>query len=338
MRPGWAARVVDGPDTDGGRPRAEGDHAVRTPIAIEQLSKVYGEVAALSDVSFTARPGRVTGFLGPNGAGKTSTLRVLLGLDAATAGTATIAGSAYARSTDRSPRRRVALGRRLPSRPQRARPPARSRAGRRHPGRARRRRARAASASPTPPTAGRRLLARHAPAPRPRRPPCSATPDALVLDEPINGLDPDGIRWIRGFLRALAAEGRTVLLSSHVLSEVSQTVDDVVVIARGRIVIRRARSPISRRRRARVRVDALDRRRSPRRSPPPAPASTRRAARPRPRRRRPRRRRCGARSPWRPAIALTPLSAGRDGLESVFLASRRTRRSGARPHQREAAA
>lgn len=228
-----------------------------TPLAVERLSKVYGEVTALSDVSFTARPGRVTGFLGPNGAGKTSTLRILLGLNAPTSGTATIAGVPY-RALDR-PLARV--GGSLS-------------ADVFHPGRSGRAHLRAVALAAGIPTAradavleqvglahaGQRAVGGYSLGMRQRLGLASALlgdPDALVLDEPINGLDPDGIRWMRGLLRALADEGRTVLLSSHVLSEVQQTVDDVVVIRHGRIVFDGPLSDLDAGT-ARVRVDALD--------------------------------------------------------------------------------
>ncbi len=215
-----------------------------TPLAVERLSKVYGEVTALSDVSFTAQPGRVTGFLGPNGAGKTSTLRILLGLNTATAGTATIAGVPY-RALDR-PLARV--GGSLS-------------ADVFHPGRSGRSHLRALSLAAGIPTAradavleqvglehaGRRAVGGYSLGMRQR----------LGLASALLG-DPDGIRWMRGLLRALADEGRTVLLSSHVLSEVQQTVDDVVVIRHGRIVFDGPLSDLEAGT-ARVRVDALDR-------------------------------------------------------------------------------
>ncbi|KQV26406.1 ATP-binding cassette domain-containing protein [Yonghaparkia sp. Root332] len=290
-----------------------------TPLAVERLSKVYGEVTALSDVSFTARPGRVTGFLGPNGAGKTSTLRILLGLNAPTAGTATIAGLPY-RALDR-PLARV--GGSLS-------------ADVFHPGRSARDHLRALALAAGIPTsradavlqqvglahAARRAVGGYSLGMRQRLGLASALlgdPDALVLDEPINGLDPDGIRWMRGLLRALADEGRTVLLSSHVLSEVQQTVDDAVVIRRGRIVFDGPLSDLEAGT-AQVRVDALDR-------PALAAALAAAGARVEP-----------AEQPGHglvvagldaartgevardAGIALTHLSDEGDGLESVFLA------------------
>lgn len=229
-----------------------------TPLAVEGLTKLYGPVTALRDVSFEARPGRVTGFLGPNGAGKTSTLRILLGLNRPTAGSATIAGVPYRELP--TPMARV--GGSLSSD---VFHPARS--GRAH-------LIAVALAGGIPLSrvdivleqvglthAARRAVGGYSLGMRQRLGLAGALlgdPDALVLDEPINGLDPDGIRWMRGFLRALADEGRTVLLSSHVLSEVQQTVDDVVVIRHGRIVFDGPLSTLEQGT-ARVRVDATDR-------------------------------------------------------------------------------
>jgi ABC-2 type transport system ATP-binding protein len=229
-----------------------------TPLVIDSLTKVYGEVTALRDVSFSAAPGRVTGFLGPNGAGKTSTLRILLGLNRPTAGSALIDGQRY-RDLEHPARR---VGGSLS-------------ADVFHPGRSGRAhllalalaagidRARVdlvleqvgLSAAARQPVGGYSLGMRQ------RLGLASALlgdPAALVLDEPINGLDPDGIRWMRSLLRSLAAEGRTVLLSSHVLSEVQQTVDDVVVIRHGRIVFDGTLDALESGT-SRVRVDATDR-------------------------------------------------------------------------------
>ena len=229
-----------------------------TPLTVESLTKVYGEVTALRDVSFTAQPGRVTGFLGPNGAGKTSTLRILLGLNRPTAGRALIDGQRY-RDLD-APLRRV--GGSLSSDVF-------------HPGRSgrdhlltlalasgiERARVDAVLTQVGLADAGRRRVGGYSLGMRQRLGLAAALlgdPDALVLDEPINGLDPDGIRWMRGLLRYLADEGRTVLLSSHVLSEVQQTVDDVVVIRHGRIAFDGPLETLEAGT-ARVRVDAADR-------------------------------------------------------------------------------
>jgi ABC-2 type transport system ATP-binding protein len=205
-------------------------------VAVRGLTKRFGTVTAVDDLSFTVRPGRVTGFLGPNGAGKTTTLRTLLGLVTPTAGSATIGGRRYVDLAD--PQRSVG---------------ALLEASSFHSGRTARNSLRVA-AGPAGVSDARvdELLALvDLTAAADRRvgefslgmrqrlglaQALLADPGVLVLDEPANGLDPEGIVWLRGLLRALAAEGRTVLVSSHVLSEVQQTVDDVVIIARGRLV------------------------------------------------------------------------------------------------------
>ncbi len=205
-------------------------------IDVAGLSKRFGGTTAVDDLSFTVRPGVVTGFLGPNGAGKTTTLRCLLGLVRPDAGTAAIGGHAYRDLRD--PLRTVGAALESSSF---------------HPGRSARAHlevlALAAGLDPRrseellalvglTEVAGRRVSG-FSLGMRQRLALAQALlgdPPVLLLDEPANGLDPAGIAWLRGFLRALAAEGRTVLVSSHVLGEVQQTVDDVVVIARGRLV------------------------------------------------------------------------------------------------------
>jgi ABC-2 type transport system ATP-binding protein len=182
------------------------------------------------------REGAVTGFLGPNGAGKTTTLRMVLGLARPSEGTATIQGRRYVELDE--PARTVGANLEV--------------AGA-HPGRSGRNHLRALAAmAGLPPSrvdevlrlvelesAADRRAGKYSLGMR-QRLGLAATllgdPRVLVLDEPANGLDPQGIRWLRDFLRAMAAEGRTVLVSSHVLAEVAQTVDDVVVIHRGRLV------------------------------------------------------------------------------------------------------
>jgi ABC-2 type transport system ATP-binding protein len=205
-------------------------------LEVRGLTKRFGPVTAVQDLSFTVRPGRVTGFLGPNGAGKTTTLRCLLGLVAPTSGTATIGGRRYVDLPD--PLREVG---------------ALLEASSFHAGRTARDSLRVAALPAgvderridavldlvglTP--AARRRVGEFSLGMRQRlglAQALLADPGVLVLDEPANGLDPEGIAWLRGFLRSLAAEGRTVLVSSHVLSEVQQTVDDVVIVARGRLV------------------------------------------------------------------------------------------------------
>lgn len=205
-------------------------------LSFTELTKRRGSRDILTDVTFTARPGRITGFLGPNGAGKSSTLRILLGLDRPTSGTALVDGQQFA--TLRDPMRKI--GAVLDGSGAH-----RSRTGRAH----LRWVARAAGignrrveemlelvgiadagnkrVSTYSLGMGRRLGLAAA---------LIADPEALVLDEPVNGLDPEGIRWIRLFLREQAEQGRTVLLSSHLMGELAETVDDVVVIREGQIV------------------------------------------------------------------------------------------------------
>jgi ABC-2 type transport system ATP-binding protein len=204
-------------------------------IQVTGLRKGFGRVAAVENVSFTVDYGRITGFLGPNGAGKTTTLRMLLGLIRPDAGTAVVAGQPYAKLA--SPARTV--GALLDAAA--------------HPGRSGRDHLRVLAASAgIPGAAAGPLLARvglqHAARQRAGRYSLGmrqrlglaaallGDPAVLILDEPANGLDPQGIRWLRDLLRSLAAEGRAVLVSSHILAEVAQTVDDVVVISRGRTI------------------------------------------------------------------------------------------------------
>src|SRR5262249_30084089 len=223
------------------RPRGRGDGAgarttVRSMIEATGLTKDYGEKRAVDDLSFIVRPGIVTGFLGPNGSGKSTTMRLILGLDAPTAGAASVNGKPYrqfpaplhevgalleARSvhTGRSaynhllalaqthgiPRRRVLelidlVGLHEVSR---------KRAGKFSLG------------------MGQRLGIATA---------LLGDPATLLLDEPSNGLDPEGIHWIRTLLRSLAAEGRTVFVSSHLMSEMALTADHLIVIGRGRLI------------------------------------------------------------------------------------------------------
>jgi ABC-2 type transport system ATP-binding protein len=205
-------------------------------LTFEHVTKRCGSRDILTDITFHARPGRVTGFLGPNGAGKSSTLRILLGLDRPTSGQALVDGQRFASLRD--PLR--SIGAVLDGSGAH-----RSRTGRAH----LRWVARSAGVgnarveevlelvgiadagnkrvSTYSLGMGRRLGLAAA---------LLADPRALVLDEPVNGLDPEGIRWIRLFLREQAQAGRTVLLSSHLMGELAETVDDVVVIVGGRIV------------------------------------------------------------------------------------------------------
>jgi ABC-2 type transport system ATP-binding protein len=205
-------------------------------IAVEDLTKRYGDVTAVEDLSFAVRPGAVTGFLGPNGAGKTTALKAIVGLARPTAGRAFVNGSPIDAV---APDARM-LG--VHIEPCGA-----------HPGRSARDHLRSLAALARLPrsrvdevlaivgleqAAGRRV-GKYSTGMRQRLGLASALlgePEILVLDEPLNGLDPQGIRWLRTFLREHAANGGTVLLSSHVLTEAAQTVDDVVVIHRGRLV------------------------------------------------------------------------------------------------------
>ncbi len=210
--------------------------ATGTTIEFRSISKHFGAVRAVDELTFTVEPGVVTGFLGPNGAGKTTSLRMLLGLVQPSGGSATFGGVAY-RDLD-NPLAEVGTALEASSF---------------HPGRTARNHLRvyAAAAGIDPKRidavleltgiadAADRRVGGFSMGMRQRLGLSFALlgdPKVLVLDEPINGLDPEGIRWIRGLLQRLAEEGRTVLVSSHLLSEVQQSVDRVVIIARGRIV------------------------------------------------------------------------------------------------------
>ncbi|RFU37659.1 ATP-binding cassette domain-containing protein [Actinomadura logoneensis] len=206
-------------------------------IEVDGLRKRYGQVSALDGVSFTVRPGLVTGFVGPNGAGKSTTMRIVLGLDAADGGHALVGGRPY-RSL-RDPLR--AVGAMLD-------------AAAVHPGRRGRDHLRwIAHAAGLPARrldevleqvglaggAAKRRAGGYSLGMRQRLGIAAALlgdPRVLMLDEPVNGLDPEGIVWIRGLLRSLAAEGRTVLVSSHLMGELEGTADRLVVIGRGRII------------------------------------------------------------------------------------------------------
>lgn len=204
-------------------------------IEIANLSKSFGSVRAVNNVSFAAKPGRVTGFLGPNGSGKTTTLAMLAGLINADKGTAMIGKKTYAELEE--PMRVVGVSLSAVSHPA-------------HTGKAHLEIVRKSVGMPPERTdhllnlvglsaAATRKTGGYSLGMKQRLALAAALmgdPQVIVLDEPVNGLDPEGIRWIRDFLRHLAAEGKTVLLSSHLLSEVEQTVDDLVVINRGEIV------------------------------------------------------------------------------------------------------
>jgi ABC-2 type transport system ATP-binding protein len=208
-------------------------------ISIEGLTKKYGNTVAVDDVTFTAAPGRVTGFLGPNGAGKSTTMRILVGLTRATSGTAVISGQrlvdlpspgtqvgvlldASAQHAGRTGREILTLAQRVMGLP----------------------RTRIDEmldlVSLTPAEAGRRV-GNYSLGMRQRLGIATALigdPEILILDEPANGLDPAGIRWMRDLLRSYADRGGTVLLSSHLLHEIEIIADDLVMIGHGRIVAR----------------------------------------------------------------------------------------------------
>ncbi|WP_261819338.1 ATP-binding cassette domain-containing protein [Nocardioides sp. OK12] len=205
------------------------------PLVLEGLGKRFGSVQAVEDLSFTVAPGRVTGFLGPNGSGKTTTLRMLLGLTRPTTGRALVGERPYAEL----PVPGAVVGAALepgfhPGRT--ARGHLEAWAPQVGAGRAR---CREVLAMVGLDQSAERRVGGFSLGMRQRLGLAAALladPPVLVLDEPANGLDPEGIKWLRGMLRHLAAEGRTVLVSSHVLGEVQHTVDDVVIIAQGRLV------------------------------------------------------------------------------------------------------
>jgi ABC-2 type transport system ATP-binding protein len=205
-------------------------------ITARGLTKRYGRTVAVRDLTFTVRPGVVTGFLGPNGAGKSSTMRMLIGLDRPDAGQATVNGKPYREL-------------RLPLHEVGAMLEAKSF----HPGRSARAHLRALAESNDIP--GHRVeevlglvglaAVEHRRAGKfslgmAQRLGIAAAllgdPGTVILDEPVNGLDPEGIHWIRNLMKSLAAEGRTVLVSSHLISEVAQTADELIVIGQGRLL------------------------------------------------------------------------------------------------------
>src|SRR5690606_37553908 len=205
-------------------------------IRVRGLTKRYGATTAVDHLDFDVHPGVVTGFLGPNGAGKSTTMRMILGLDTPTAGTATVNGRRYRDLP--APTREV--GSLLDP-------------GAAHPGRTARAHllwlARGASLPHRRveevldlvglASAAHRRVGGFSLGMRQRLGIAAALlgdPGVLLFDEPVNGLDPEGIRWIRGLLRDLAAEGRTVLVSSHLMSEMQATADHVLVIGRGRLI------------------------------------------------------------------------------------------------------
>ena len=205
-------------------------------IEVKDLTKRYGGVAAVDHLSFDATPGYVTGFLGPNGAGKTTTLRMALGLARPDQGQVTIDGRPFAEI----PNPATTVGAVLES-------------GGFHPGRSGRNHLRALTTTMGLPDSradevlenvaltdfARKRVRGYSLGMRQRLGVAAALlgkPRVLILDEPANGLDPAGVHWLRAFLRQFAAEGRTVRVSSHLLAEVAQAVDQVMIIDRGRLV------------------------------------------------------------------------------------------------------
>jgi len=214
--------------TDGTKPQ--------TRVEVRDLTKRFGALTAVDHLSFCVEPGRITGFLGPNGAGKTTTLRMLLGLVRPTSGSATIGGQPY--SQIRTPQRVVGSA---------------LEATNFHPGRSGRDHLRVMADTAGVdnkrvdemlemvgiPAAARQRAGGYSMGMRQRLALAGALlgdPQVLLLDEPANGLDPEGIRWLRMLLRHLSSQGKTILISSHMLSEVEQTVDEVVIIANGKLI------------------------------------------------------------------------------------------------------
>jgi ABC-2 type transport system ATP-binding protein len=205
-------------------------------IEVAGLTKRFGSTLAVDDLSFSVAQGTITGFLGPNGAGKSTTMRAILGLVRPSSGTTAVLGKPYV-ELDHPARRVGALLETFDA----------------HPGRSGRNHLRVLALAAGIPSsrvdevlglvdltdAARRRVKGYSLGMRQRLGLAAALlgdPEVLVLDEPANGLDPQGIRWLRDFLRGLAGEGRTILISSHVLAEVAQTVDEVVIVHRGRLI------------------------------------------------------------------------------------------------------
>jgi ABC-2 type transport system ATP-binding protein len=229
-------RTSPGPHEESAIHSGSSPHRDPVRVEVHGLTKSFGAIRAVDDLSFTVEPGSITGFLGPNGAGKTTTLRMALGLERPDAGTATFDGVAYADL--RAPVRTVGAVLETAFHP--------ARSGRNH----LRVYCRAAGLPVSRADevlalvgladAGRRRAGGYSLGMRQRLALATALlgdPAVLVLDEPANGLDPEGIQWLRGFLRHLAHDqGRTVLVSSHLLAEVEQTADRVVIVGAGKLV------------------------------------------------------------------------------------------------------
>ncbi|MGW5777817.1 ABC transporter ATP-binding protein [Streptomyces sp. NPDC003863] len=229
-------------------------------IEVRELTKRYGATTAVDTLTFTVRPGRVTGFLGPNGSGKSTTLRMILGLHAPTSGSVTVDGRPF---TDR-PRGLRHVGALLD-------------AGDVHGGRTARAHLAVLARSNRIPlsrvdevleevglsAAARRRIGGYSLGMRQRLGIAGALlgdPPVLLFDEPLNGLDPEGVKWVRGLFRRLAAEGRTVFVSSHLMTEMEHTADELVVIGRGALIAAESLSEFAARgRRLSVTVGTPDR-------------------------------------------------------------------------------
>lgn len=205
-------------------------------ITAEGLTKRFGDKTAVDDVSFTIKPGAVTGFLGPNGAGKSTTMRMIVGLDRPTSGRTTVGGREYRKLGAPLTEVGVLLDAKAV-----------------HTGRTARNHLRAMAATHGIPASrvdevidlagigsvARKRAGKFSLGMGQRLGIASALlgdPHTLILDEPVNGLDPEGVRWVRQFVRHAASEGRTVLLSSHLMSEMAQTADHVIVMGRGKVL------------------------------------------------------------------------------------------------------
>jgi ABC-2 type transport system ATP-binding protein len=231
---------------------------VSAVVLAESLTKRFGRVVAVDDLSFVLERGTITGFLGPNGAGKTTTLRMLLGLATPSGGRALVFDRAYAELE----RPALRIGAVLEATDF-------------HPGRSGRDHLRMLGRAVGVPDsradevlalveltdASRRRVKGYSLGMRQRLGLAAALlgdPELLVLDEPANGLDPEGVRWLRDFLRRFASGGRTVLVSSHVLAEVAQTVDQVLIISRGKLVVESSLEHLTARVSGEVRVRSAD--------------------------------------------------------------------------------
>ena len=192
-------------------------------ITAQNLTKRFGAHTAVDDVSFTIKPGQVTGFLGPNGAGKSTTMRMIMGLDRPTHGSTTVNGRPFGEHTDPMRQAGALLDAKAAHPGRRAVDHLRLLAATN--GIARSRVDDVMELTGITSVARRRIAAT-----------MLGDPEVLIFDEPVNGLDPEGVHWVRGFAKARAAEGRTVFISSHLMSEMAQTADHIIVLGKGRVL------------------------------------------------------------------------------------------------------